>query len=271
MTIEMKAGIIQKYRTALWIIVFLTGCASLPGIKTQEINGREVAYSSKGDGTPVVVFETGMGPTMGTWEPIFDNVAEVTRVFAYNRPGYGWSSLWPLPKTASDIIKILRENLRQTGHHPPYLLVGHSAGGLYVNMYARSYPEEVSGVVLIDSSHPSQLEYFKDEKAWLYTMFILTTSTGKTSYESKILRNIHHEFEKLGPFPDIPLVVLTAEKSSLFETPDMRKHWLQFQRDLAGMSAKSTHIIVEGSSHFIHQDRPELVIQAIKDVIKEIR
>ncbi len=217
----------------------------------------------------MVVLETGMGPTMDTWRSIFDEVSASTRVFAYNRPGYGRSSARQAPQSAQDIAERLHRTLRQTGHPPPYVLVGHSAGGLYAAVFARTYPDEVAGVVLIDSSHPSQFDYLKAEKPVLHGMLITSASVGRRRYESKILRGLSREAENWGPFPDVPLVVLTAEKSSLFETRAMRKQWLVFQREFAAMSAQSTHIFVDGSHHFIYKDKPEVVIRAIKNVVDQ--
>ena len=143
------------------------------------------------------------------------------------------------------------------------MLVGHSAGGLYVNVFARMYPDEVSGVVLIDSTHPSQFVYFRNEQPVLYSAFVSSTAVGKLAYEASILKHIDREFKNIEPFPNVPLTVLTAEKSSLFETPGMRRKWLEFQKDLAGMSTFGTHKIVAGSGHFIHKDKPEIVIREI--------
>ena len=156
-----------------------------------------------------------------------------------------------------------------TGLAPPYLLVGHSAGGLYVNIFARLYLEEVAGIVLIDSSHPLQFEYFRKDQPILYTAFIATTAIGSMQYEASILKGIHLEIASIAPFPDVPLVVLTAESSSSFETEKMRQKWLEFQEDLANMSIHATHKVVADSGHFIHQDKPQIVIEEITRLVIE--
>ncbi len=220
---------------------------------------------------PVVVLEAGMGPSMSTWAPIFESVSQVTKVYAYNRPGYGRSTIGEVPGSARILAKQLHQNLEATGHKPPYLLTGHSAGGLYVNMFARMYPEEVAGVLLIDSSHPSQFEYFRKEQPLLHSALITTSAIGKMTYEASILKNVHAEFDQITSFPDIPLVVLTAEKSSLFESQAMRKKWLEFQVDLAEMSTQAKHKVIEGSGHFIHSDKPQVVIKEIIGLINAFR
>ncbi|MES9835245.1 MAG: alpha/beta hydrolase [Candidatus Thiodiazotropha sp.] len=253
------------------LLLFLSGCAGLPGASLEEVQGRKVDIAAKGAGSPVIVFESGMGPTMSTWAPIFDSLSKETRVFSYNRPGYGRSRAGSAPATAREIAQQLHQNLLDTGHNPPYLLVGHSAGGIYVNLFARLYPKEVSGVVLIDSTHPSQFEYFRKERPLLYSMFTTTTALGRTRYEASILKGVHNEFSTIEPFPEIPLIVLTAEKSSLFETREMREKWLEFQRDLAQMSSKAKHRVVGGSGHFIYRDKPGVVMEEITALIDQLR
>ena len=105
----------------------------------------------------------------------------------------------------------------------------------------------------------------------MYAVFVTTTATGNTRYEASILRNIHAEFASIEPFPDIPLVVLTAENSSLFETAEMRNKWLEFQQDLASMSIYATHKVIAGSAHFIHKDKPQVVIAEITRIINEFK
>ncbi|MET0070055.1 MAG: alpha/beta hydrolase [Candidatus Thiodiazotropha sp.] len=253
------------------LLLLLAGCAGLPGGLLEQVEGRQVDLAATGEGSPVVVFESGMGPTMSTWSPIYDSLSEVTGVFAYNRPGYGRSSVNSAPASAREIAEQLHQTLLATGHKPPYLLVGHSAGGLYVNLFARLYPNEVAAVVLLDSSHPSQFEYFRKERPLLYTTFTATTALARTRYEAAILKRVHNEFSSIESFPDIPLVVLTAEKSSLFETREMRAKWLEFQRDLARMSSKARHRVIDDSGHFIHRDRPGEVIREITALIEELR
>lgn len=248
---------------SLVAVLFMAGCASLPGMNVKDIDSRKVAYAAGGEGAPVIVLESGMGSNMSTWSSVFDSLIQITSVFAYDRPGYGHSRQHRNPASATELVRQLHQNLTTTGQTPPYLVVGHSAGGLYVNIFARMYPHETAGVVLLDSSHPRQTEYFRNQRPMLYSAFLATTAIGKTAHEADILINIHGEFEGLAPFPDVPLTVLTAERSSVFETSAMRKQWLEFQKDIAGMSSRSVHKIVEDSGHFIHKDKPQAVIDEI--------
>jgi pimeloyl-ACP methyl ester carboxylesterase len=83
-------------------------------------------------------------------------VAKFTRVCTYDRAGLGWSELSPAPRTASNIVNELYTLLGRAGVEPPYVLVGHSIGGLFVRVYAHEHPEQVAGMVLVDASHDEQ-------------------------------------------------------------------------------------------------------------------
>ena len=252
----------MKRIIVLFGILFITfGCFpgteyTLPGTEFTSIGEREVSYASLGEGSPVVVFETGLGQSMTTWRPIFEKVGELTKVFAYDRPGYELSSDVSSIISAEEVAELLYENLHETGNMPPYIIVGHSFGGILANAFARIYPEDVIGVVLIDSSHPRQLIMFEE-----IGLEVEQPIYG-LDYEIEILSNIHNEFETIDAFPDIPLFVLTAEGS--IEEVEI---WLELQQELALLSSNSIHEIVDGSGHFIHDDNPEVVIDAIKTII----
>ena len=91
-----------------------------------------------------------------TWLDVQARAAEFTQVCSYGRAGYGWGDPDPSPRTSSEIARDLHTLLQKAGVQPPYVLVGHSIGGLYMQLYAATYPSDVSGMVLLDSSHEEQ-------------------------------------------------------------------------------------------------------------------
>lgn len=139
-------------------ILLAAGCASLPGDETWEISGSPVELSQLGAGSPPIVFEAGLGSYKEVWNKVFPALAASHAVFAYDRPGVGRSANTARPRDAATIVEDLRLLLRARRLKPPYILVGHSAGGLYMQLYARKYPDEVAGLVLVDSTHPTQFE-----------------------------------------------------------------------------------------------------------------
>lgn len=112
--------------------------------------GSRLYVLEAGAGEPTVLFEAGIGATNLNWRRIQDSVAEFTRTASYDRGGLGWSSPCRTARTPSNIAAELHEMLERGGIRPPYILVGHSFGGLVMRRYALNYPEEVAGMVLVD-------------------------------------------------------------------------------------------------------------------------
>jgi pimeloyl-ACP methyl ester carboxylesterase len=111
---------------------------------------------------PVVVFENGSRETFDTWDKVIASIKTDVSVFAYNRPGYGKSEPTEQPRDGLTIVNELRQALRRQGMQPPYILVGHSLGGLYMQLFARVYPREVKGLVLVDSLYPGIVKKTED-------------------------------------------------------------------------------------------------------------
>lgn len=131
---------------------------SLPHQTTLDLGDRQVEFVLEGQGSPTVIFENGLDGTLGWWSKVVPEVAKQATVLAYNRPGYGRSTPPNTPRDGEHVVQELREFLQARGLKPPYLLVGHSLGGLYTQLFTRMYPEEVSGLLLVDSTHPQQLQ-----------------------------------------------------------------------------------------------------------------
>ena len=112
--------------------------------------GCSVYFFEQGQGEPTVLFEAGIGATHLNWRGIQDPIAMLAHTIAYDRAGLGWSSPCHTPRTPGNVAAELHQMLETAGFQPPYVLVGHSFGGLVLRRYALLYPEEVAGVVLVD-------------------------------------------------------------------------------------------------------------------------
>jgi len=204
----------------------------------------------------------------------------LTRVCRYDRAGISHSDSGPRPRTVQDVVTDLYALLHTAQVPGPYLLVGHSLGGLIVRLYASLYPEEVVGLVLLDSSHPDQLDRER-------TVF-LTQRIG----ESKSVQAFREEFlnpdpvqhiegidlqasvaqVRVAPIPrGLPIVVVSRGKPSDWPddfpadlAADLEQIWGDLQSDLLRLSHISKHLIATQSSHFIHLDEPQLVVEAIR-------
>jgi pimeloyl-ACP methyl ester carboxylesterase len=180
-------------------------------------------------------------------------------------------------RTAREIIQELRQLLKATGMPPPYILVGHSLGGLYSLYYARTYPAEVLGIVLIDSSHPQQrqrcIARFGEKKcnpSWLATG-ALKLLPAEIYAEFRGLEESGRQVMMAPPLRPIPLIVLSQGKNEITGAAPMAVLWPELQRELTRQSPKGRQIIAEGSGHFIQKDKPELVIEVIKRLLEEVR
>jgi pimeloyl-ACP methyl ester carboxylesterase len=117
-----------------------------------DMGGYRMHIYCQGEGSPTVVMDAGAGDFSLTWALVQPEVAEFTRVCAYDRAGLGWSDLSPKPRTAQNIVEELHTLLTNADIEGPYVLVGQSMGGLYMRLYAHEYPDEVAGMVLVDAT-----------------------------------------------------------------------------------------------------------------------
>jgi pimeloyl-ACP methyl ester carboxylesterase len=243
-----------------------------------DVGAYRLYYHCMGEGTPAVILEAGWGDVGDTWSLVQPEVATYTQACVYDRVGLGRSDPGPEPPTYLHAVDDLHALLENASIAPPYILVGHSLGGMYMRLYADRYPDGAVGLVLVDSSHP---ESFGRNAAVL---------PPETSDESESLRfyrewftgyrrdpTLRSELLEPGSLGDLPLVVLTAMNKQRAEdlpaglNEQFNQIWLELQQELALMSTNSTHVVSEVSEHFIQHDEPELVIQAILDLLLEVR
>ena len=134
-----------------------------PGKLVDIGSGRRIQIECQGEGGPTVVFQAG-GDTLGSlgWKPVMEQVSAKTRACAYSRAGILWSDPARGPFEPEEVARDLHAALEAAGEKPPYLLVGHSRGGLYNMIFAGLYRSEIAGMVFADSSHPDQEVRFKE-------------------------------------------------------------------------------------------------------------
>jgi pimeloyl-ACP methyl ester carboxylesterase len=148
-----------------------------------DIGGFRLHLNCIGQGTPTVVMDAGGGAPSITWGLVPSEIAKFTRVCTYDRAGLGWSDRNPrIPRTSQQSVDELHSLLTNVGINPPYILVGHSLGGVNMRLYASQYPEDVVGLVLVDSSHENQMtsKLWKQTKmlSWLYQGLRVVSQVG---------------------------------------------------------------------------------------------
>jgi pimeloyl-ACP methyl ester carboxylesterase len=132
------------------------------GLLVEVEPGRRLQLDCRGSGSPTVVFQSG-GDMLGAlaWAPVLDKAASASRACAYSRAGYLWSDPARGAFRPEEVAEDLHAALKAAGEKPPYILVGHSRGGLYNMIFAGLYRDEIAGLVFVDSSHPDQEEAFE--------------------------------------------------------------------------------------------------------------
>lgn len=233
------------------------------------------SFVRAGSGSPTVVFESGLGNGREAWASVFHAISAQTTAVAYDRAGYGQSARSRYPREGHQIVRELRALLEAENLPPPYVLVGHSLGGAIVKLFARTYPNEVAGVVLVDarqSEFAKRCRYLGVPRI-LYeppsVLFLLARAAmrGELMSEAVTMRQVRHA----GPFPPVPLIVLTQSKASSKWPGGMGKAWMASQRSVVKISALARYKVLDDSGHNVHKDRPDVVVRAVTSVVNAAR
>jgi pimeloyl-ACP methyl ester carboxylesterase len=254
-----------------------------------DIGGRSLHLRCKGEGSPTVILEAGgFGTPSEVWRVVMPQIAKQTRVCRYDRANNqtGRSDPAPTPRTAADIVAALHALLQAADVPGPYVLVGPSVAGLFVRLYAATYPEDVVGLVLVDPSHEEQPTVLgalltPEELALSQRLdFESGDPEGILTAESypETLAQIR-EARRAAPLRPMPLVVLIAGQTEDLTESGYSAHeqavWWPLTRvfgaDLAALVPDGRLIVVEESGHSIHEDQPAVVVQAITDVVNAVR
>jgi pimeloyl-ACP methyl ester carboxylesterase len=231
----------------------------LPSASTTGGRPALIAEEILGKHGPVVAFVSGLGGDRKGWRTVAEQIAPCTRALIYDRPGIGDSK--PVPQTpviagavAEDLQKLL-----VASHLPgPYLLVGHSLGGLYVQSFARAHPSETAGIVLVDAMTPLTPPRLVPSTA------TELDGTAATAEDVGITESLS-ELRAGPPLPPVPLAVIVATRHN--GTPEREAQRREVQSRTAALSPKGRLIVADGAGHFVQGDRPDIVVEAILDTL----
>jgi pimeloyl-ACP methyl ester carboxylesterase len=292
------------------------------------IGGRRINLHCTGAGSPTVILMAGIFSWSVVWYKTQPVIAQNTRVCAFDRAGYGFSDPGPRPQILSDVVDDLHAALNAGPIPGPYVLVGHSLGGLEARLYAQRWPNEVAGMVLVDTALAGEGLIDENQPGYdevsgpesyaadmLHCAFLVadgpldpsrpeyndcTSATALPSDTPAAYRSIWPQFFTAYYFADkvslissvythrydsvdhrrlgaMPLVVLSIENAWNNDTPaDARfnrsysKVWTALQQGLAHLSSRGVHRIIKNSSHHIQLDKPQAVIDAVDEVLREL-
>lgn len=269
-----------------------------------DVGGHRLHINCTGTGSPTVVIEAGLGDWSTTWAAyVQPEVAKTTRVCTYDRAGMGWSETGPLPRDAAQNAKELHTLLQNANIPGPYIMVGHSLGGLIVRVFVHDYSSEVVGVVLIESMNPKQLSQsptmlsqsesqsqpfsFQAMLARFgvarllvklpgiapslppgneayYPLYIRPQYFQATDNESQGMPAAGAQAATVKSFGDLPLIVLTGRLNAI-------PGWPAWQTELLQLSSNSQHLFAENSAHNVQADEPDAAVAAIVKVVEQVR
>jgi pimeloyl-ACP methyl ester carboxylesterase len=239
-----------------------------------DVGGYRLEARVKGTGNPAVVFETGFTGDILLYWRLQNRIAEHTRTLVYERAGLGRSDPGPQPRTAEQMARDLHALLVAIDIRPPVILVGHSAGGLFMRVFAHDYPAEVAAMVFIDPATEASYERMRQSspKDW-QTMETKLPEGLRRQWAA--LPDSLNEARSAWPLPPVPYVMITAMKPlgewGLKSQEDMEAWPAEHQSLLARLpSTGTTHIVLRNADHLSVLNEPA-VTKAILDVVEQMR
>jgi pimeloyl-ACP methyl ester carboxylesterase len=283
-----------------------------------DVGGYRMHIYCTGQGSPTVILEAGTGDSLLTWSYVQPEITKSTHICSYDRASLGWSEESPYPRTANTQVEELHKLLVNANIQGPFVLVGHSLGGMLVRMYAHNYPDEVVGMVLVDSLHEErslrnpELVEAVSEMTGQFRMFGFLSSSGILALAPQTIPNpglpedayaqyqaivaTTRGFETIlaelnaaevssaearalhmTDFGELPLIVLSAghgQSMPSFTDAENQHLWenLQIeQTELTALSSGGKQVMAEQSGHYIQLDQPDLVIDAIQEIVDALR
>jgi pimeloyl-ACP methyl ester carboxylesterase len=244
-----------------------------------DVGGRRLYIECIGSGRPTVLLEAGFGGTSQNWTDVLPELGRTTRTCAYDRAGLGASDAIPGVHDAGDEIKDFERLLDRARIEPPYVLVGHSYGGLLVRLFTRAHPDQTGGVVLVDAV--GRDDWRRGFAGWPKSLAPkLRRAWAEPITEGVDRRASAALASRIRTVGDKPLVVITAarEREQYGEFPPSLyrravRFWRLLQTELASLSTDHAHVVALRSDHFIQRadEQPVVVTRAIQAVVRAAR
>ncbi|WP_439883448.1 alpha/beta fold hydrolase [Pontibacter sp. MBLB2868] len=262
------------------VLFLLANMAFAQAQQTQMISvgdhSLEMIQAGAGDYT--IIFESGFGSDYKVWGNVASEVMSTNQVLLYSRAGTGKSEPNPRPQTLAAAVQDLSTLIEQANLKPPFILVGHSYGAFIIRAYAAAHPEQVKGLVFVDPAHEKMLQELKKVNPMKAAKDVELQNGFVPDRFKQENELINHIFEAgtlpaVGKLPQVPAVVLTsvqqrANPELFLHEPEGVAVWRNLHAAFFSQFTSGAHVVTAASGHNIHREEPELVIQAINQVVQ---
>lgn len=249
---------------ALTLLLAAPSCATTPrDMRFADVEGQRISYRVLGSGRPTIVMISGLGDGMATFQDVAPELATTATVILYDRAGYGGSDATTGPRDAEAAERELSAVLDQSGASGPYVLVGHSLGGLYAEYFAAQHPDQILGVVL-EESRPADFtqrcESAGISSCTLPASLAWTLPEGGRAELASLPMTVS-AVERLRAAHGRPVLVLSRPLPANPSAFDVL--WSTAQRDLAARYPGARQLVAEGGGHYIHRDQRAWFVESV--------
>jgi pimeloyl-ACP methyl ester carboxylesterase len=250
--------------------MFTTHLAHLTPSKTFEY-----FLSSNHENKENILFLNGFRMKMNSWDTIFPDIETLGNVLLYNRLGVGASSKAQEDQDGKRVVEDLRDLVQHLQLNPPYVLVAHSLGGIFANLFARMCPDEIKAVIFVESSNPLEIIEQKKFKPPVI-LDLLNSALQKiektfdpyTFSEDEVIEQSLFQIEQAPSFPNIHLSVISGMQKMPFVPKKSFEIHVKYQYRLLDLSKHSRHYLAHKSGHFPQITEPEIIVDAIRDRVR---
>lgn len=249
------------------------------GGKLVDVGGRKLYLECVGSGSPTVILEAGFGGSSIDWRDVQPQLGRTTRTCAYDRAGLGSSVAMPGVHDADDEVRDLQQLLFSARIRPPYVLVGHSYGGLLTRLYAYEHPRDVAGMVLVDAVGRDMTS--RQLAIWPRSVNPdLRQGASQPVTDGVDVHSGEQLDDRVRTLGDLPLVVIAAGRHrELFGAlaPSLQRGlerlWARMQTELAGLSSDHALVLARRSDHVVQRldGQPQVVLRAVREVVRAAR
>jgi pimeloyl-ACP methyl ester carboxylesterase len=250
-----------------------------------DVGGRKLHCRVYGSGAPTVALISGFETTQDNWDPLIPALAARATVVTYDRAGVGKSELGSLPADGGQSARDLHRLLEKLAVPKPYILVGHSYGGGVARLFASMFPDAMAGLVLEEVQHEDNLSEMgrilkgKDLETFERVLLPAFAAPDNPRTEGDYRELTRTQLQRSGPLPQMPLVVLAcrgraktmADMFSAGAIEDLDRTDVALMARLAASVAGGRLVMVDGTGHYVHADKPEIVIAPVAEMIRAAR